>query len=469
MLDRNHFTRDSKLIVEWIDDYLRNIKDLPVKSKVRPGEIKEQIGTTIPARGESLEKIMQDFKDVILPGMVHWQHPNFHAYFNANNSTESILAEMLTSALGAQCMIWETSPAAAELEERMLDWLKDAMGLPRKWEGVIQDTASTATLAAILTARERKCDFQSNYAGVPANLRVYCSQETHSSIDKAVAIAGIGKNNLIKIQIDGQRRMDPAALKAAIEQDISDGLKPTAVVLTLGTTGTMAIDNIKDVGPICKKYGVWLHVDAAYAGTALLLAEHQGMIEGIAYADSFVFNPHKWMFTNFDCTAYYVKSADHLIKTFEILPEYLKTHSRGQVNDYRDWGVPLGRRFRALKLWFVMRSYGLKGLRDRIRQHIKLSRYFVKWLESQPHLELITAPVLNFSCFRYNPSREEFSFEDLNKINATILEKINSTGKAYLSHTTVDGRYAIRVVIGQTYIQTEDVDRLIDVIKESLP
>ena len=391
MLDRNHFSRDSKIIVDWIDSYLKHIKKYPVKAEVSPGSTSALVTTTMPAKGESLEKIMQDFEKHIIPGITHWQHPNFHAYFNANSSTESILAEMLTAALGAQCMIWETSPAATELEEQMLNWLKHAMNLPAKWEGVIQDSASTATLAAILSARERICEFRSNQEGVPNNLRVYCSTEAHSSVDKAVAIAGIGTNNLVKIEIDPQRRINAEALVKTIESDLSQEYKPMAVVITLGTTGTMAIDRIKEITPICKKYGLWLHVDAAYAGTALLLTEYQGMIEGIARADSFVFNPHKWMFTNFDCTAYYVKDANHLIRTFEILPEYLKTSSRGKVNDYRDWGVPLGRRFRALKLWFVMRSYGLKGLRDRLRTHIKLSQYFVKWLESQPHLELINA------------------------------------------------------------------------------
>jgi aromatic-L-amino-acid/L-tryptophan decarboxylase len=465
MLDRKHFRKDSQLVVRWIDQYLREIRKYPVKSMVRPGEIRSQIPVEMPEKGESLSSIMKDFEKIILPGITHWQHPNFHAYFNANSSTESILAEMLTAALGAQCMIWETSPAAAELEEMMLEWLKVACGLPAMWEGVIQDTASTATLVALITAREVCTGFTSNDAGVPLGLRIYCTGETHSSIEKAAGIAGIGRNNVVKVDTDGQRRMSPQALDRAITEDLEQGRTPCAAVLTLGTTGIMSIDNLDETGSVCKKHGIWLHVDAAYAGSALLLPEYRWMIDGIAHADSFVFNPHKWLFTNFDCTAYFVKDAGTLIRTFEILPEYLKTGSRGLVNDYRDWGIQLGRRFRALKLWFVLRSYGLQGLRERLRHHIRLTQYFIKWIESNPHLELVTAPVLNFCCFRYQPSGKDLPLAVVNQLNEQLLSRINQSGVAYLSHTRVDQKYVIRVVIGQTYVDQEDVERLIDLIE----
>ncbi len=466
MLNRKNFRQDSKLVVEWIDQYLKEIQKYPVKSQVKPGDIKSKIPVKMPDKGETFSDILKDFEKIILPGITHWQHPNFHAYFNANSSTESILGEMLTAALGVQGMIWETSPAAAELEERMMDWFKSALGLPKKWEGVIQDTASSATLVAIITAREVCTDFQSNEDGVPSNLRIYCSTETHSSVEKAAGIAGIGRRNVIKIETDAERRLSPEALEVAIKRDIDNGNKPCVVILTLGTTGTMAIDTVDVIAPICKKYHTWLHIDAAYAGSALLLPECKWMMEGITHADSFVFNPHKWMFTNFDCTAYFVKNAELLIKTFEILPEYLKTDTRGQVNDYRDWGIQLGRRFRALKLWFVLRSYGLQGLREKMRHHIRLSQYFVKWVESNSHFEVVTKPVLNFCCFRYNPLGKESSLEELNKLNARLLARINESGIAYLSHTKIDGKYVIRVVIGQTYVEQEDVDRLIVLISK---
>jgi aromatic-L-amino-acid decarboxylase len=389
--------------------------------------------------------------------MTHWQHPGFHAYFPANSSVESVLAESLTSAMGAQCMIWDTSPAAAELEQRMMEWLRDAMGIPGDFEGVIQDTASTASLVALITAREVATSFRSNEEGVPPNLRVYCSTETHSSIEKGVVVCGIGRKNLVKIGVDKQMRMRPGDLETRIREDLEAGLKPCAVVAAIGTTGTVAVDPLQEIGRICKKYGIWLHVDAAYAGTALLLPEYQWMITGIELADSFVFNPHKWMFTNFDCSAYLVKDAGTLIKTFEILPEYLKTKTRGAVNDYRDWGVPLGRRFRALKLWFVIRSFGLEGIRDKLRAHIRMNQQFAEKLAQVEHMVLPLKPFLNFTCFRLEPEGMNDP-EALNALNEAFLEEINSSGKLYLTHTKIDGFHTIRMLIGQTYVDEHHVD-----------
>ena len=456
MLEPKDFKTDSIEIIEWIDQYLNNISDFPVKSPVAPGDIYGQIPAKAPQKPESLEQIIKDLDEVIMPGITHWQHPNFHAYFPANSSVESILAECITSAIRAQCMIWDTSPAAAELEQRMAEWLRDAMGIPGDYEGVIQDSASSASLVALLTAREVSTNFTSNEEGVPNNLRVYCSTETHSSIEKAVGICGIGKRNLVKISTDQQMSLNPELLEKQIRTDLAQGHRPCAVVAAIGTTGTLAVDPLKEIAAICKKYHIWLHVDAAYAGTALLLPEYRWMIEGIEQVDSFVFNPHKWMFTNFDCSVYFVKKAELLIKTFEVLPEYLKTKSRGLVNDYRDWGVPLGRRFRALKLWFVIRSMGLAGIQEKLRKHIQLNLEFSEIIQGAPGMELAMKPFLNFTCFRLHPGGMD-SNEMLNKLNESFLEEINRSGKLFLTHTKINDLYTIRMIIGQTYVGKEHI------------
>ena len=464
MLDPKDFKKHSDPVVTWIDHYLNNITEFPVKARVAPGEIYNTIPQEAPLFPEAMEKIMEDLDNTILPGITHWQHPGFHAYFPANSSVESVLAECITSAIGAQCMIWDTSPAAAELEQRMVEWLRDAMGIPSDFEGVIQDSASSASLVALITAREVATGFRSNEEGVPNNLRVYCSAETHSSIEKAVGVCGIGKRNLVKVETGTRMQMDPSRLGKAIEQDLERGMKPCAVVATLGTTGTLAVDPLKEIAALCKKHGIWLHVDAAYAGTALLLSEYRWMIEGIEEVDSFVFNPHKWMFTNFDCSVYFVKDAPLLIKTFEVLPEYLKTKSRGRVNDYRDWSLPLGRRFRALKLWFVIRSYGLEGIREKLREHICLSNYFVETLASVDGLVMPVEPFLNFSCFRLQPDGITDPTK-LNPLNEAFLEEINRSGELYLTHTKIDGFYTIRMIIGQTYVSQEHVELALERIK----
>jgi aromatic-L-amino-acid decarboxylase len=466
MLNPKDFKSHAEPVVSWIDHYLKHITRYPVKARVAPGDIYRAIPEEAPLLPEPMDRIMEDLDQTILPGITHWQHPGFHAYFPANSSVESVLAESITAAIAAQCMIWDTSPAAAELEQRMMEWLRDAMGLPRDLEGVIQDSASSATLVALITARELATGFRSNEEGVPDNLRVYCSTQTHSSIEKAVGVCGMGKRNLVKVGTGSRLQLDPVLLEAAIAEDLKNGFKPTAVVATLGTTGTLAVDPLKEIAAICRKRAIWLHVDAAYAGTALLLEEYRWMIEGIKQVDSFVFNPHKWMFTNFDCTVYFVKNAGLLIKTFEILPEYLKTKSRGLVNDYRDWGVPLGRRFRALKLWFVIRSYGLEGIREKLREHIRLSRHFCQHLSGVDGLILPLEPFLNFSCFRLQP--DGLTDPDaLNQLNEAFLEEINRSGELFLTHTRVDGLHTIRMIIGQTYVDQAQVDLALKRIKEA--
>ena len=365
---------------------------------------------------------------------------------------------MLTASLGAQGMLWDTSPAAAELEEKVMSWLKSMTGLPGSWDGVIQDTASTSTLSAILSARERIMNYGINESGFSGTekLRVYCSTETHSSVDKAVKIAGIGRKNLVKIPTDSRYRMDAALLKKAIDQDIAAGYKPLCVVATLGTTGSTSVDPLNEIAAVCEESGIWLHVDAAYGGTALLLPEYRWMIEGIEKADSFVFNPHKWMFTNFDCSAYFVKDKESLIRTFEILPEYLKTGNRGLVNDYRDWGIQLGRRFRALKLWFVIRTYGIKGLQQKISEHIAFGQWLKNEILHTPEIELMAPAPFNLVCFRFHPEGMDDDTA-LDKYNENMLHKINRSGTVFLTQTRLNGKYVIRFVAGQTHTTLETV------------
>ena len=467
-MDVKEFRKHAHEFADWMADYLEKVETYPVKSNVLPGDIYNNLPGKPPQTGESMDKIMKDFEQIVMPGITHWQSPNFFAYFPANSSYPSVLAEMLTATIGAQCMIWETSPAAAELEERVTNWLKEMLGLPKFFDGVIQDTASTSTLAALLTAREKTTRYRVNKAGLRKEnrLRVYCSTETHSSIEKAVKIAGLGKENLIKVATDDKLRIDPEKLGLSVMDDINKGYHPMCVVATLGTTGTTAIDPLKEIGQICKAHNLWLHVDAALAGTALLLPEFRWMINGIEQADSFVFNPHKWMFTNFDCSVYFVKEKETLLKTFEILPEYLKTKSRGKVNDYRDWGVPLGRRFRGLKLWFVIRSFGVKGLQEKIRLHIFLAQWLKKRIEKEKLFELMAPVTLNTVCFRFNPNNSTKS-QELNNLNKKLLNRLNKSGKLYLTHTKIKANFVIRMVVSQTYVTAEHVENAWERIKKT--
>ncbi len=453
-------------IVDWIAEYYENMESYPVKSKVQPGEIYNNLPENAPDQQEDMQNILSDFEKIILPGITHWQSPGFHAYFPANTSFPSVLGEMLTAALGAQCMKWDTSPAAAELEEKVMNWLKKMLGLPDFFHGVIQDTASTSTLAAILTAREKFSDFRINREGIGQedNYRVYCSTQAHSSVEKAVKIAGLGNNNLVKIEVDEAFRMNAEKLREAVLKDINEGKKPLCVVIALGTTSSTAIDPLSEVAEICSEFGIWLHVDAAYSGSALILPEYRWMIEGIERADSFVFNPHKWLFTNFDCSAYFVRNRQALIHTFQLVPEYLKTQTQGKVNDYCDWGIPLGRRFRALKLWFVIRSFGVSGLQEKLRYHIKLAGKFTELLKSDNHFEILAPVTMNVICFRYLPEKIKEE-QEINRFNEALLNHINSTGKIYLSHTKLNNKYTIRMVIGQTNVSERHVDNAWNIIK----
>jgi aromatic-L-amino-acid/L-tryptophan decarboxylase len=458
-MDRETFRKHAHEVVDWIADYYQNIESYPVKSQAQPGDVLRRLPASAPDKGEPFENIMRDFTDIILPGITHWQHPSFFAYFPANSSYPSILGEMLTAALGAQCMIWQTSPAAAELEERVMQWLASITGLPGDFTGVIQDSASSSTLCAVLSAREAVTGFAANERGLrqTAALTAYGSSETHSSIEKDIKIAGIGKENLRKVGTDGNFAMLPEDLDQALAEDKKKGFLPCIVVASVGTTGSTAVDPVREIGEICKKHGVWLHVDAALAGSAMVLPENRWMIDGLELADSYVFNPHKWLFTNFDCSAYFVRDKGALIRTFEIMPEYLKTKEDSAVNNYRDWGVQLGRRFRALKLWFVLRTFGVEGLRRTVGGHTRWAGEFAGRVEQAENFELLAPVPLNTVCFRYLPAGISDA-EEINRINGELLEAVNATGNMYITHTKLSGKYALRLVVGQTYVERRHVE-----------
>ncbi len=461
------FRRNAHELVDWMANYLKTIDSYPVMAQVQPKDIIHQLPTDPPQEPQGIADILTDFEQIILPGITHWQHPSFFAYFPANSSPPAVLAEMLTATLGAQCMSWQTSPAATELEERVMQWLGQMLGLPSTFTGVIQDSASTATLCSLLTAREQASNYQVNARGLHDQpiFTTYCSQETHSSIEKGVKIAGLGKEYLRKIPVDANYAMIPAELDVAIQRDLSAGYHPICVIATLGTTGSTAIDPLRPIGEICAKHQVWLHVDAALAGAALLLPEYRWMLEGIAYVDSFVVNPHKWLFSGLDCSGYFTKDPSALIRTFEILPEYLKTKEGDRVNNYRDWSIGLGRRFRALKLWFVIRYYGVKGLQQKIKYHIQITQALAKKIEETEDFELLAPVPLNTVCFHYKPSNIK-DLDQLNQINAKLLECLNRTGKLYMTHTKLNGVYTLRLVVGQTYVEQHHVDSAWKLIRD---
>jgi aromatic-L-amino-acid decarboxylase len=445
-------------LVDWMADYLGSVESYPVRAQAAPGEVLARLPEGPPEEGEPMARIFADFRDLIVPGMTHWQHPSFFAYFPANSSPPSVLAEMLTATLAAQCMSWQTSPAATELEQRVMEWLRGLIGLPAGFEGVIEDTASTASLCAILSARERATGFRGNQGGLAGEgaLTLYCTGEAHSSIEKDARIAGLGSENVRKVAIDRSYAMRADSLEAMIVADLAAGKRPVAVVAVLGTTGSGAIDPLREIGEVCARHGVWLHVDAAWAGSALILPEHRHLSDGVEYADSFVFNPHKWLFTNFDCSAYFVRDPEALVRTLSILPEYLKTREGEGVRNYRDWGLQLGRRFRALKLWFVIRAYGVDGLRERLRAHIAMAERLAAAIEAAEDFELMAPASLALLCLRYRPPG--LDEPALDQLNEALIERVNDTGRAFLTHTRLGGRFAIRFSIGQTTTEQRHVD-----------
>ena len=462
----DEFRKQGKQMIDWIADYYENIEKYPVLSQIKPGEIKNQLPTVPPAESESMEQIMADVNSIIMPGITHWQSPGFYAYFPSNSSGPSVLGDLLSSGLGVQGMLWATSPACTELETRVLDWLADMLQLPEKFRStsvggaVIQDTASSAALSALLAARERKTNYKTNDTGNLGNLVAYVSGHTHSSVEKAVKIAGIGKNNLRLIGVDEKLALRPELLEVAINEDIANGLVPFFVCATVGTTSTNAMDPLTEIGQICRNHDLWMHIDAAMSGTAAICPEYRHFLNGVELADSFSFNPHKWMFTNFDCNCFFVADRSALIKTLSILPEYLKNQATesGAVFDYRDWHIQLGRRFRSLKLWFVIRHYGVNGLQYHIRKHVEMAQQFADWIRASDDFELVAPVPLNLVCFAHKKGDD---------FNRKLLETINSQGKMYFTHTVINGQYVLRMCIAQTYTQPEHVRQAWQIIQET--
>ncbi len=452
------FREEGKKLIDWIADYYEQVENFPVLSTVSPGDIRKRLPERAPLHGEPFDQVMKDVDELIMPGITHWQSPNFFAYFQSNTSAPSILGELLSSGLGVQGMLWATSPACTELESHVLDWLVDMMGLPQHFKttesggGVIQDTASNAVLAALLAAREKKTNFTGNLTGESSRLVAYVSTQTHSSVEKGIKVIGIGTNRLRKIEVDDQFAMDPEALEKQIKDDIANGFIPFFVCATVGTTSSNAVDPLRKIGEICKEHEIWLHVDAAMSGTAAICPEHREHFDGLELPDSYAFNPHKWMFTNFDCDCFYVADKSVLIRTLSILPEYLKNEAteKGAVIDYRDWHVQLGRRFRALKLWFVIRHYGVEGLRYHIAEHISMATEFAGWVKESSNFELLSEPPFNLVCFRHKAG---------NEFNKELMDRLNKSGKIYLTHTVLNGNLWLRMSIGQTQTTRKHVQK----------
>jgi aromatic-L-amino-acid decarboxylase len=457
------FRRYGHAVVDWIADYQSRVESFPVLSRVGPGEIRSKLPATAPEHGEGFDKILADIDRVILPGITHWQSPNFFAYFPANASGPGILGDLLSSGFGVQGMLWSTSPACTELETHVLDWLVPMLGLPEKFlstgsgGGVIQDTASSASLCALLAARERATQFVSNRKGCDGRLVAYCSTQTHSSVEKAMKIAGMGGDNLRQIPVDGSFAMRADAFEQQVAADIKAGLLPCFVCATVGTTSSCAVDPVREIAGIAAKSKLWLHVDAAMSGTAALCPEFRFIHDGVELADSYTFNPHKWMFTNFDCNCFYVADRKQLVQTLSILPEYLRNQATesGAVIDYRDWHIQLGRRFRSLKLWFVIRHYGIEGLQYHVREHVALAQEFAAWVSGDARFELAARAKLNLVCFRLRASDQKSA----DRANQLLMDRLNASGDLYLTHTKLEGKITLRLCVGQTNTQARHVER----------
>ncbi|PYX34911.1 MAG: aspartate aminotransferase family protein [Acidobacteria bacterium] len=460
------FRRQGHAVVDWIADYYSRIETLPVLSRVPPGEIRANLPKHPPQQGEPFERVFADVERIIMPGITHWQSPNFYAFFPTSTSGPAILGDLLSTGLGVQGMLWSTSPACTELETHVLDWLVPMLGLPEKFlssstgGGVIHDTASSASLCALLAARERATQYGSNRKGCDGRLVAYASTQTHSSVEKAVKIAGLGSDNLRAIEVDQNFALRTDALARQIDADKKAGLVPCFVCATLGTTSSNAIDPVREIGRLCRENNLWLHVDSAMSGTAALCPEFRFLHDGVEFADSYCFNPHKWMLTNFDCDCFYVADRKHLIQTLSVLPEYLRNQATesGAVIDYRDWQIPLGRRFRSLKLWFVIRHYGIEGLQQHVREHVRIAQQFADWVRDDSRFELAAPVLLNLICFRLRSGDDE---------NQKLMECLNQSGSLYLTHTKLDGKFTLRLCVGQTNTKSRHVERAWQLIQQT--
>jgi aromatic-L-amino-acid decarboxylase len=461
------FRKYGRDVVGWVADYLERVETYPVLAQVAPGDVRAALPQHPPQRPESFADMLADLDRVVVPGLTHWQSPSFFAFFPANSSAPSVLGDLVSSGLGVQGMLWATSPAATEIETHVLDWLAELLGLPPTFlssgagGAVVQDSASSSSLVALLTARERATAGRGNADGVSAcgRLVAYASREAHSSIEKAARIAGIGSANLRLVDVDDELAMRPAHLEQLVTDDLAAGYLPFFVTATVGTTGTSAIDPVRAIAEVCRRHGVWLHVDAAHAGSAAVCPEFRWINDGVEHADSYVVDAHKWLFTNFDCSVLYVADRSGVETALSITPEYLRnTGTDADVIDYRNWMVALGRRFRALKLWFVLRWYGAEGLRHHIGRHVALAHEFAEWVDADPSFDRVAPVPLNLVCFRH-VGGDEF--------NEELLTRLNRSGALYLTHTRVDGRYVLRMSISSTYTERQHVERAWALIRET--
>lgn len=462
-MKKSEYAKWSHAAADWSAHYLQNVDQYPVRAQSAPGDIAKQIPANPPETGESMDAIMADFSRIVPDGMTHWQHPRFFAYFPSNAAPAAMIAEQLAGSMAAQCMLWQTSPAATEIEVRMVDWLRQSLGLPDTFRGVLQDTASSSTLCAILTMRESALDWQGNQQGLSQlpQVRIYASTRTHSSIDKAMWVAGLGQDNLVKIPTDDDFGMNVDALKQAIAQDRAAGFLPAGVVVCVGGTSMGATDPVRAVCELAQAEDLYTHVDAAWAGSAMICEEYRYLWEGVELADSIVFNPHKWMGASMECSAHFVKQPDTLVKTLAIQPEYLKTYGRDGVINFSEWSIQLGRRFRALKVWFLLRAYGLDGLRTMIRQHVAWSELLCQRLRAEADFQITSEPILSLFTFRHLPDTPH---SDVNDHNRLLVEAINNDGRIYLTQTLHEGDLVIRFMCGQFDMREEDIEIAFNVI-----
>ena len=458
-MDVDLFRQQARRLADWIAKYLEDSETYPVLSRVKPGDIRAALPARPPDRPEPFSDIFEDFDRILMPGITHWNHPSFFGYFAISGSGPGVLAEFLSAGLNVQAMLWRTSPAATELEEVALSWLRQLIGLPDSFEGVIYDTASVSTLHALAAARqvavpevrERGLAGRSEVGG----LRVYCSDQAHSAADKSVILLGLGQGALRKIGVNERFEMRADLLRAAIAEDRRAGLTPVAVVATVGTTSTTSVDPVDQIAEICAAENLWLHVDAAYAGVAAMLPEHRHILRGAERADSFVVNPHKWLFTPFDLSAFYCRRMDVVRRVFSVVPEFLRTPEERQARNLMDTGIQLGRRFRALKLWMILRYFGADGIRGRLAEHIRLAHLFAAWVDAHPDFERLAPVPLSVVCFRAKPAARTWTDAELDSLNERLLENVNASGQVFLSHTRINDRFALRLAVG--HIRTTEV------------
>ena len=455
-------------VVDWIADYFEHISELPVLSQIEPNWLKDNIPESAPEKGEDFGDVLKDVDRLILPAVTNWNHPNFHGLFSTSTSSVGVFGEMLAAAFDMKAMLWRTSPASTELEDVVLDWLRQMLGLPDHFEGIIYDTASVSTMHAIAAARERS-DLNIREQGMSGRddlplLRVYCSEQVHSSIDKACITLGLGTRSLRKIAVNERFEMIPEALAEAIDEDVDAGYLPICVIPTIGTTSSSSVDPVDAIADICEKHSIWLHVDSAYAGSAAILPEKREYFAGWERADSIVTNPHKWMFTPFDLSVLYCRDLGIMKQAFSLVPEYLKTNDESTVKNGMDYGIQLGRRFRALKLWFVMRYFGREGLIDRIREHCRLAEMFASWVEDSPDFEMLAPVPFALVCFRACPD----GTADLDALNERIMNEVNASGEAYLSHTKLNGNFTLRLSVGSIRVEEQHLKKVWDLLNEHL-